>query len=148
MPWRAPRGLGRRLAEGKDGAQLLEAVAKGAAVADEDCPAPDNKPARPRGLGPMTDLLKVLLKMRCEETGVARKLVASADDLESIAAFGDDAGVPALNGWRREIFGKDALSLRQGETALAVKGKKLSVVDRRVEPAANSPSKPPARRVS
>ena len=125
------RGLGRRLAEGRDGARLLEAVGKGLGVADVDCPAPDSKPVLPRGLGPVTDLLKVLLKMRCEEAGVARKLVASADDLESIAAFGDDAGVPALGGWRREVFGTDALRLRQGETALAVKGKKLSVVDRR-----------------
>ena len=138
------RGLGRGLAEGKNGARLLEAVGKGLRVADEDCPAPDSKPALPRGLGPVTDLLKVLLKMRCEETGVARKLVASADDLESIAAFGDDAGVPALSGWRLEVFGKDALRLRQGETALAVKGKRLSVVDRRLETAANSPSKPPS----
>ncbi len=124
------RGLGRGLAEGKGGARLLEAVGKGLAVADEDCPAPDSKPVLPRGLGPVTDLLKVLLKMRCEETGVARKLIASADDLESIAAFGDDAGVPALGGWRRQIFGEDALRLRQGETALAVKGKRLTVVDR------------------
>lgn len=138
------RGLGRGLAEGKDGGRLLKAVGKGVAVADEDCPAADSKPVHPRGLGPVTDLLKVLLKMRCEETGVARKLVASANDLESIAAFGEDAGVPALNGWRREVFGKDALRLRQGETALAVKGKRLSVVDRRVETAANPPSKPPS----
>lgn len=138
------RGLGHRLAQGKDGALLLEAVGKGLSLPDEDCPAPDNKPVLPRGLGPVTDLLKVLLKMRCEENGVARKLVASADDLDSIAAFGDDAGVPALGGWRRQVFGEDALRLRQGETALAVKGKRLSVVDRQVETAADSSSKPPS----
>ena len=124
------RGLGRGLAEGKGGARLLEAVGKGLRLPDGDCPEPDSKPVLPRGLGPVTDLLKVLLKMRCEETGVARKLIASTDDLESIAAFGDDAGVSALGGWRRGVFGEDALRLRQGETALAVKGKKLSVVDR------------------
>ncbi len=82
----------------------------------------------PRGLGPVSDLLKVLLKMTCEESGVARKLVASSADLELIAAFGEDAKVPALHGWRREVFGDAALKLRAGETALAAAGNRLTTV--------------------
>ncbi len=82
----------------------------------------------PGGLGPVTDLLKVLLKMKCEESGAAQKLVASVKDLEMIAAFGEAADVPAVRGWRREVFGQDALRLRNGETALIVKGRKLKVI--------------------
>jgi ribonuclease D len=79
----------------------------------------------PRGIGPVTDLLKVLLKMKSEDSGVASKLLASAADVEVIAAFGADADVKALKGWRREVFGDDALKLRAGDMSLSVKGKRL-----------------------
>ena len=57
--------------------------------------------------------------MKCETAGVAQKLVASSADLERIAAD-DEADVPALDGWRRELFGGDALALKRGRLALAV----------------------------
>ena len=82
----------------------------------------------PKGLGPVIELLKVLLKMRCDSDDVAQKLVASSADLEAIAAD-DAADVPALKGWRREIFGEDALALKHGRIALTVDGKKLRVVE-------------------
>lgn len=126
------RGVGRRLAEGPAGAALLAALARGKAVAEKDCPQPLNRPLMPNGLGPVTDLLKVLLKMKAEESGAAQRLVASSDDLDLIAAFGEEATVPALHGWRREVFGDDALKLRRGEIALAVKGRRLAVIP--VEP--------------
>jgi ribonuclease D len=62
--------------------------------------------------------LKVLLEARCEANGVAQKLVATSADLEQIAAD-DNADVPALHGWRYEIFGADALALKHGQIALA-----------------------------
>ena len=122
------RGLGRRTAEGAAGQAILEAVRRGQAVPDADCPRPQSKPALPRGLGPVIDLLKVLLKMKCEENQVAQKLVASSADMERIAADGDAADVPALRGWRRQVFGEDALRLRGGATALAADGKQLKLV--------------------
>ena len=124
------RGLGRGLAEREAGAALLEAVGRGVAVPEKDRPIPTARAdtALPRGLGPVSDLLKVLLKMTCEESGVARKLVASSADLELIAAFGGEAKVPALNGWRRQVFGDAALKLRAGETALAAAGNRLTTV--------------------
>jgi ribonuclease D len=124
------RGLGRGLAEREAGAALLEAVRRGLAVPEKDRPIPKARADSPlpRGLGPVSDLLKVLLKMTCEESGVARKLVASSADLELIAAFGEDARVPALHGWRREVFGDAALKLRAGETALAAAGNRLTTV--------------------
>ena len=122
------RGVGRRLAEGSAGAALLAALARGKALAEKDCPQPIDRPAMPNGLGPVTDLLKVLLKMKAEESGAAQRLVASSDDLDLIAAFGEEADVPALRGWRREVFGKDALKLCRGEIGLAVRGKRLDVI--------------------
>lgn len=113
------RGLGARLAEGSQGVAILEAVKRGQAVPEADCPAPEDKPLLPRGIGPLSDLLKVLLKMKCEEFEVAQKLVASAADVDLLAAFGADADVPALHGWRFEVFGQDAVRLRNGEIALA-----------------------------
>jgi ribonuclease D len=73
------------------------------------------------------DLLRVLLKLRCDQHGVAQKLVASSEDLAAIASD-DRAEVPALHGWRRELFGEDALSLKHGRLALAAKGPNIVVV--------------------
>ena len=124
------RGLGRGLAEREAGAALLDAVQRGLAVPEKDRPIPTVRADSPlpRGLGPVSDLLKVLLKMTCEEFGVARKLVASSADLELIAAFGEEAKVPAMHGWRRQVFGDAALKLRAGETALAAAGNRLTTV--------------------
>jgi ribonuclease D len=81
----------------------------------------------PRGIGPIVDLLRVLLKYRCEEAEVAQRLVASTADLEAIAVD-DQADVPAMHGWRREIFGDDALALKAGRLALAVRGRRPVVI--------------------
>jgi ribonuclease D len=124
------RGLGRKLAEGSAGAQILDAVARGLAIPDSECPEPDTRRDVPRGVGPVADLLKVLLKMKCDEEDVAQKLVASSADVDSIAADGDKANVPALHGWRRQVFGEDALRLRNGELSLAINGRKVVLVDR------------------
>jgi ribonuclease D len=81
----------------------------------------------PRGIGPTVDLLRVLLKYRSEESGVAQRLLANTAELEAIAVD-DDADVPALHGWRREIFGEDALALKAGRIALAVRDRKPVVI--------------------
>jgi len=81
----------------------------------------------PRGIGPLVELLKVLLKTKCEANDVAQKLVASSADLERIACD-DDAAVPAMHGWRREIFGNDALALKHGNLALAADRRHVKLV--------------------
>jgi len=68
--------------------------------------------------------------MKSEEAGVAQRLVASSEDIDTLAALGEESDVPALHGWRRQLFGADALRLRSGELALAVRGRKLVLVDR------------------
>ena len=123
------RGLGRRLAEGPAGEAILRAVRRGLETPEAECPEVQQRwAALPRGLAPLVDLLKVLLKLKCEEYEVAQKLVVSAQDLERLASSGEDAGVPALRGWRRLVFGKDALRLREGRIALTADGTKLRVV--------------------
>jgi ribonuclease D len=81
----------------------------------------------------VVELLKVLLKARAEEAGVASKLIATVSDLEKIAAD-DEADTPALQGWRREAFGSDALKIKRGELALVLDGIKVRVVEVRRTP--------------
>src|SRR5207244_12737153 len=75
------------------------------------------------------ELLKVLLRMTSERHAVASKVIATVDDLDQIAAD-DDADVAALRGWRRELFGEAALSLKHGRLALAVERGRVVRVDR------------------
>ena len=77
----------------------------------------------------VVELLKVLLRMISERHHVAAKVIATVDDLERIAAS-DRADVPALKGWRRELFGDKALALKHGKLALAIENGKVAVVER------------------
>jgi ribonuclease D len=120
------RSLGKGIAEGRLGKEILDAVAAGLADPDPP-PAVAQKAQNPPGLGPLIELLRVLLKQRCEDFEVAQKLVASADDLEAIAAD-DSADVPALSGWRREVFGADALALKHGTLALTAGRNRIELV--------------------
>jgi ribonuclease D len=129
------RGLGKNFAEGKLGAEILAAVTRVLATPESQYPVPPPRHEPPPGLGPLVDLLRVLLKLRCEENDVAQKLVADTEDLEKIAAD-DDAPVRALQGWRAELFGKDALDLKRGRLALTAAGKRIKLV--RLGPAAEA----------
>ncbi|MBI3515944.1 MAG: ribonuclease D [Proteobacteria bacterium] len=121
------RGMSRGTAEGVVGEGLLAAVARGLARPPEAAPTLVDRPEVPPGRGPLIDLLKVLLKLRCEAHHVAQKLVANTADLEAIACS-DEAPVPALQGWRREVFGADALALKQGRLALTAARDGIRVV--------------------
>jgi ribonuclease D len=121
------RGLSTGFAESRQGRDVLTAVEKANVLPLDQCPAGEARRFLPPGIGPVMDLLKVLLKQVSEEHGVAVKLIATVDELEDIAAD-DNANVPALHGWRREIFGNLALALKRGELALSVKDKKVSVL--------------------
>ncbi len=123
------RGLSQKMAEGWQGRQIMEAVERGKDLPDADCPQPVEKPPLPRGIGPVSNLLKVFLNLCAEESEVAQRLIANSEDIDNIAAYGADADVPAMSGWRRELFGEDALKLRDGRMALAIKDRNLAVVD-------------------
>jgi ribonuclease D len=129
------RGLSRRLVDGALGSEILAAVARGLALPADERPLREEKREIPKNVGPIADLLKVVLKLKCEDADVAQRLVASAEDIEMIAALGCDADVPALHGWRRQVFGADALKVRGGTLALVVRGRRLTLL-----PAAAIPS--------
>jgi ribonuclease D len=122
------RNVHQGFADSEKARELLEAVKRGQEMDEKDLPRREFRPQLPPGLGPITDLLRVLLKMKCEENEVAPKLLCPASDLELIAAFGAEAEVPALKGWRNKIFGKEALEVREGRLALAAEGNKLKLV--------------------
>jgi len=121
------RGLSRSFAEGRLGDDLIEAVRRGLALPESEIPRLPPPVDLPPGLGPVVEMFKVLLKMKCEEHDVAPKLVATTADLERIAAD-DTADVPALHGWRREVFGDAALALKRGEIAFTLRGRKILLV--------------------
>ena len=83
-------------------------------------------PPTPPGLGPTVELLKVLLRYEADRAGVAPRLIADSADVEAVAAS-DEADVPALHGWRREVFGERALALKHGKLALKLVDGKVAV---------------------
>jgi ribonuclease D len=119
-----PKGFGGS----RYGGELVEAIAE--ALRDPEAYAPkierDTTPVSPAA-GAVVELLKVLLKARAEDAGVASKLIATVADLEKIASD-DRADSAALRGWRREAFGEDALKLKRGELALVLDGTRVRVV--------------------
>ena len=119
-----PKGFERsRWAE-----QIIEAVKRG--LARDQKTLPRQERFKPAANGAATvELLKVLLRMTAERHGVAAKIIATVDDLDRIAA-NDEADVPAMKGWRRELFGNKALALKQGRLALAVDNGKVIAVEK------------------
>jgi ribonuclease D len=113
------RAVPKGFAASRMGKGLMDAVELG-----REGPAPQglehDRPRRRREPSQSSvDLLKTLLRLRSEDAKVAPRLIANADDIERIAAFEDEA-VPALQGWRAEVFGNDAKLLREGKLALAL----------------------------
>jgi ribonuclease D len=116
------------------GPDLLAAIRE--ALKDPEAYAPvveRSKASVSPAAGAVVELLKVLLKARAEDVGVASKLIATVSDLELIAND-DNAATPALTGWRREAFGEDALKLKRGELALVLDGTRVRVVEVRRAP--------------
>ncbi len=117
-----PRGAERPRA----GADIIAAVERGLARDPDTLPFVERE--RRNGNGATVELLKVLLRHVSEEAGVAAKMIATVEDLETVAA-NDEADVAALKGWRRTIFGEKALQLKRGRLALAVENGKVVTLD-------------------
>ncbi len=114
---------GRRgdIAEG-----ILAAVKRAAALRPEDLPRTENGRDQLQVNPALADLLRVLLKAKSEQEGVAARLIASSADLDAIAAGERD--LPALHGWRREAFGEEAIRLCEGKVGLAARGQNVVTV--------------------
>ena len=121
------RGVARGFAEGRTGAALLEVVAAAKAVPDSDLPPAPAVRETTRPSAALVALLKVLLAAKSEQHHVAPRLVASSDDIDRLAGE-DSPDIPALHGWRREVFGEDALSLKIGHLALGVDGRRIKLI--------------------
>ncbi|MDJ0821683.1 MAG: ribonuclease D [Paracoccaceae bacterium] len=121
------RLLLREARKGDIAAGILAAVQKGVNCPKDSLPQIDTRRDKLQVNPALADLLRVLLKAKTESSGVASRLIAPAADLDAIAAGMRD--VAALSGWRREVFGEDALRLCDGQIALAAKGKSVKVID-------------------
>jgi ribonuclease D len=122
------RSLPKGFERSKWGQEIIEAVKRGLARDLKSLPRIE-KPRNGGNGGATVELLKVLLRMTSERNGVAAKVIATVDDLERIA-LDDAADVPALKGWRREMFGDKALALKHGGLALAIEKGRVTAVDR------------------
>jgi ribonuclease D len=128
---KSPEDLGksrlllREARRGEIAEAILSAVARAEAVPALEAPKPAEQPQRKPGAEALADLLRVLLKARADSAGVAQRLIASSAELDALAGGAD---VPALHGWRREVFGEDALRLKRGEIALSAAGGAVKVV--------------------
>lgn len=109
-------------------ASLLEAVKTALETPKADLPKIPRPAQPPEGAAAAAELLKVLLKIIAEQNKVAQRVIASSDDIDKIAADGDEADVEAMKGWRRQLFGEPALQLMKGEVALRFIDSKVHVI--------------------
>lgn len=123
------RSVHEGFARSARGRELIEAVKRGLARPPEDIPKLEISEPLPPAAAAVADLLRVLLKAVSARSDVAAKLIATSDDLDRIA-LDNEAAVVALKGWRRELFGADALALKAGEVALAVERGQIVTVPR------------------
>ena len=121
------RAVHNGFARSMRGRAVLEAVERGLNRDPETIPPIQRGQPMPPEAQAVVDLLRVLLKARAGHHGVAPKLIATSDELEEIARS-DEADAPALRGWRKKLFGEDALALKRGELALAIKKGAVAVI--------------------
>ncbi|MBB5373466.1 ribonuclease D [Acidocella aromatica] len=122
------RGISAGFANGKSGVSLLAAIAEAKALGEADLPRIERPRDTPRASPALVALLKVLLNAAAEQNNVAARLVASGEEIEALA-LDETAPNPILEGWRREMFGEDALRLIRGEIALSTQGKRIKIVE-------------------
>lgn len=107
---------------------IFKVVEKANAVPDDECPnLPKKPPNCDRNAEPLKTMLKMLLKIKCAENEVAESMIASSNDITKYASY-NQADIPALHGWRYEVFGKYAEMLKNGEISLA-----YNAVDNKIE---------------
>jgi ribonuclease D len=121
------RGISRGFAEGRTGMSLLAAIAEAKALPEHALPAAPRARDGARPSPALVSLLKVLLAAKCEDHHVAARLVATSDDIDRLATE-EVPDIAALHGWRRQVFGQDALALKQGRVALGVSGRRVKLI--------------------
>lgn len=122
----ALRGVPNGFEKSETAKKLVEDVNYALDNAESYAPPVPKVKHMPPNTGPTAEMLRTLLRLRTEYEDIAPRLVASSKDIEQIAAFGEKAEVAALKGWRREVFGEDALRMLRGEIALKLEGRKVA----------------------
>ncbi len=122
------RGVANGFEKSSQAKSLIAAINAGVALPNDEVPEIERSRNLPPIPGDVLDLLRVLLKRQCEHYQVASKLVANASDLEAIARY-DEPDIPAMRGWRRQVFGEAAIKLKKGELALKLNESMIEFVD-------------------
>lgn len=120
------RGVTRGFADGASGEGLLAAIRVALALPDGELPRPPRKPDGAKPSAALVAMLRVLLATKCEQNRVAPKLVATGEDLDKLALGETDLDV--LQGWRKAVFGDDALALLRGELSMSVADRNVRLV--------------------
>ena len=120
------RGVSRGFAEGRGGAGLIAAIEAARHEPEEALPIAARRDG-PRPSPALVSLLKVLLAAKAEQHDVAPKLLASSEEIERLA-IEEAPEIAALSGWRREVFGSDALALKAGQVSLGVDGRRVKLL--------------------
>ena len=132
---RSPEALGRLrtvpngFERSRAGGEVLEAVAEAIAIPEEELPKMQRREQLPDWVQPAAELLRVLLKLRAEREGIVPRMLATNDELDQLAHKGEEAEVRALTGWRRDVFGNDALRMVGGELALRFVDGRIDVAE-------------------
>jgi len=119
------RGIPRGFEKSRSAKALVEALNAALDNADDYAPYIPKAKHMPPNLGPTIEMLKTLLRLRTEYVDIAPRMVANNADIEKLAAFGRKADIAALKGWRKKIFGDDALKMLDGKIALRLSGREV-----------------------
>ena len=123
------RALPKGMSSSRTGDAILKAVANGLARDPKSLPQPDDgRDEMNEAAQAAAEVLKLALKVVCEQEGIAPKLVASSSDIDAVAES-DTADVPLLHGWRRELFGETALAIKRGEAVIGFDKGRVRVLD-------------------
>ena len=123
------RGIPRGFEKSRSAKALVEGINAAIANADDYAPKLPKVQHMPPNLGPTIEMLKTLLRLRTEYVDIAPRMVANNADIEKLAAFGPKADVAALKGWRKDIFGDDALKMLDGKIGLRLEGREVVAKD-------------------
>jgi len=123
------RSIPRGFEKSRSAKDLVESLNAAIANADDYAPKLPKVQHMPPNLGPTIEMLKTLLRLRTEYVDIAPRMVANNADIERLAAFGTKADIAALKGWRKEIFGHDALKMLDGKIGLRLEGREVVAKD-------------------
>ena len=123
------RSIPRGFEKSRSAKDLIESLNAAITNADDYAPKLPKIQHMPPNLGPTIEMLKTLLRLRTEYVDIAPRMVANNADIEKLAAFGAKAEVAALKGWRKDIFGDDALKMLDGKIGLRLEGREVVAKD-------------------